>query len=75
MKKIFMIAVMLIAVLTFAGCPEDDRPVDRSDVTLRVETMSTTESGGMMATPEPTTLVLLGSGLVALAVFARKRMM
>ena len=74
MKKIFMIAVMLIAVLTFAGCPEDDRPVNRSDVNLHVETVSTTESGAM-ATPEPTTLVLLGSGLVALAVFARKRMM
>ena len=77
MKKIFVVLSVLIMFFGVVGCPSPDDPTPNA-VTSSITTKSNTAShttGGDIASPvpEPITLVLIGSGLVGLAVVGRKR--
>lgn len=75
MKKILAIAMIGIAILFMAGCPEDDIPVkySHSDVNVTVAESGQRSNETPAPAPEPATLLLLGSGIVGLGAFARKR--
>ena len=81
--------VLYIVILFFGivGCPSNDNPItsstsnvvkniggDTSDLVQNPQAGDDTSGGdGASPVPEPTTLVLLGSGLVGLAAFGKKR--
>ena len=78
MKKFFMALCIVIIFLGIAGCPSSDNPTTYShqsftstQVTPNLQTGS--DIGDPSPVPEPTTLVLLGSGLVGLIGFGRKK--
>lgn len=77
MKKIIMFLYIMIIFFGFLGCPTPDDPPPKtttSSVLAKSQVGNDTSDGeGISLVPEPVTLILLGSGLVGLAVFGRKK--
>ncbi|HYX07186.1 MAG TPA: PEP-CTERM sorting domain-containing protein [Bacteroidales bacterium] len=78
MKKLFMFLCIVIMFFGIAGCPDNnDDPPPRaitSSVVKSPQVGNDTPGGdGVSPIPEPATLLLLGSGLVGLAVLGRNK--
>jgi hypothetical protein len=78
MKRFFMFLCIVILFFGIVGCPSSDDPATTSSfksvTSTPVASADVSEnSGDIHATPEPTTLILLGSGLVGLVAFGRKK--
>ena len=78
MKKFFMFLCIVMMFFGIVGCPSSDDPATtssfKSATSTQVASADVSEnSSDIHATPEPTTLILLGSGLVGLAAFGRKK--
>ena len=78
MKKLFIVLCIVIMFFGIVGCPgggEDDQgsiSTFKSTTSTPVATADGTE-GAPFAAPEPATLILLGTGLVGIATYGRKR--
>ena len=79
MKKLFMVLCVVIMFFGIVGCPNSsDDPGTTSSFTSVTSTPVASADGAStveapLATPEPATLILLGSGLVGHAGYGRKR--
>ena len=78
MKKFFMVLCVVMMFFGIVGCPSSDDPGTTSSFksissTPVAATGADTSGGEIHATPEPTTIVLLGSGLVGIVAFGRKK--
>ena len=77
MKKLFISLCVATMFLGIVGCPENspDNQITKSSITSPTATSSDESSTGEapLATPEPAALILLGSGLVGLAAYGRKK--
>jgi hypothetical protein len=66
MKKLYMFLCIVILFFGIVGCPSSDDPFPTSNIVEKI-------GSDTSAVPEPITLLLIGSGLLGLGVFGRKR--
>jgi hypothetical protein len=78
-KKLFMVLCIVIMFFGIVGCPSSDDPATTSSFTSKISTPVTTSDvsepidPSPFPVPEPATFILLGSGLVGLERYGRKK--